>query len=397
MKARHWLGLALICGTAGFGLGLGLGRAKNPMFAPAVTPAAFAGDNAPRGAALTPPAASARHTAIVDVAQAVSPAVVSIGVTKTTYVRQYDPFGGDLFFTPYLMTRLKRDFPYLGSGFIIDTHGHVITNYHVVEDSTSIQVTLTDGRSFQARLLDADSFIDVALLEIEGLDAADRLPIIKLGNSDDIMIAESVLAIGNPFGPLLADPRPSVSVGVVSAVNRSIKTGETSDRFYQDMIQTDAAINPGNSGGPLVNLDGEAIGINTFILSRSGDSAGGGFSIPINRAMKIANEIIQFGKLRSIHPGFEMRNLSPFLIQTLHLNATSGALIWSTEVDGPAARAGLEPGDVVIAIDGKPIATAEDLVTTLKLHTVGDRLRLRVKRQEREIELAYAVEEGRAP
>ena len=235
-------------------------------------------DRAPRGdlapAAIAQPVSpktfsrSNRHTIVVDVAQRVSPAVVSISVTKITGERQWDMFGGE-FFAPYNLIMRERNFPYLGSGFVIDQSGRTLTNYHVVEDSSAITITLPDGRSFKAKLLDADSYLDIALLQIEGLKPGDKLPTIPLGDSNSMMIGESVLAIGNPYGPLLADPRPSVSVGVVSAVNRSFR-GQQQSHIYQDMIQTDAAINPGNSGGPLINLDGEAIGINTFIFSRSG-------------------------------------------------------------------------------------------------------------------------------
>jgi serine protease Do len=349
----------------------------------------------------TPPRAaraanSNRHTIIVDVAQSVSPAVVSIGVTKTTYVRQYDPFGGDLFFTPYLISPLKQNFPYLGSGFIIDKQGHVVTNYHVVENSTSIYVTLTDKRTYPAKLLDADRFVDIALLQIQNLKGDEDLPVIAIGDSSDIMIGETVLAIGNPFGPLIADPRPSVSVGVVSAVNRTFNDLQH-ERIYQDMIQTDAAINPGNSGGPLVNLDRQAIGINTFIFSSSGESASVGFSIPISRVMKTVDEILRYGKVRALRSDFEYVTVTPYLVQALTLDVKSGVLIKSVDVGGPADRAGLQPGDVILAVNDKDMKTAEDLLSMLLAHSVGDQLKLTVVRQGQRRQLNYTLQEAKQP
>lgn len=337
-----------------------------------------------------------RRTLIVDVAEAVSPAVVSIGATRTTYMREADPFGFDLYFPLYKYS--QREYPYLGSGFIIDKEGHVLTNYHVVQGATRITVTLTDRRTFDARLLDADRFVDVALLQIEGA-ARENLPTVRLGDSDDIMIAETVLAIGNPFGPLISDPRPSVSVGVVSAVDRSFKLTtdpQGGEHTYRNMIQTDAAINPGNSGGPLVNLNGEVIGINSFIFSRSGDSASVGFSIPINRARKIADEILTYGHVRPIRVDLEPLNLTPAVRQWLQLTVDKGALIKSIEIGGPAERAGLEPGDVIVQADGVPISDAEDLMAHILSRNVGDQIELLVVRQKETLRIIYPVTEAQS-
>lgn len=383
------------------GLGIGAGFA---LFAPhadllasparaQAAPAAPVGEPLGLPAVQSSPAHSNRHTIIVDVAQAVSPAVVSIGVSKTTYVRQYDPFGGDLFFTPYLIAPLKQNFPYLGSGFILNKEGHVVTNYHVVEDAKEIFVTLTDRRTFPARLLDADRYVDIAVLKIEGLRGDENLPTLALGNSDEIMIGETVMAIGNPFGPLIADPRPSVSVGVISAANRSFRDSQQ-QRIYQDMIQTDAAINPGNSGGPLVNLDQQVIGINTFIFSESGNSAGVGFSIPINRVAKIVGEILQHGKVRAIRKDFEFVTVSSYLVQVLSLTTRSGALVKAIDVGGPGDRAGMQPGDVIIGVNQKEIKSADDLLGHLLSHTVGDTLRLTLVRQDQRFDVSYTIEEA---
>jgi serine protease Do len=392
----RWIGKLALVGMFGAGIGLGLQWSGAPQrHAAAIDPAGEAHAQQPAIATATGPG-SPRGTIVVDVAQRVSPAVVSIGATKATYIRESDPFGFDLYFPLYQYA--KREFPYLGSGFILDAKGHVLTNYHVVQGATRINVTLTDRRSFTARLLDADTYVDVALLRIEGLDPDETLPTLPLGDSDGILIGETVLAVGNPFGPLISDPRPSVSVGVVSAVDRSFKLTQDNysgaEHTYRNMIQTDAAINPGNSGGPLVNLDGEAIGINTFIFSRSGDSASVGFSIPINRARKIAEEILQFGRVRAIRVDIEPLNLTPSIRQWLQLTVDKGALVKSIEIGGPAERAGLEPGDVVTGCDGVPINDAEDLMAHIMSRNVGDKIAMQVKRQEQDLELSYPVTEA---
>ena len=406
-KILQWFGICLALGVLGLGVGLGLSlggfgdrfATPNPgqptiSLSPggqawAQTPA----DGIPN-ATTGSGRGSARHTHIVDIAERVSPAVVSIGVTKTQIIRQYDPFGGDLFFPPYLTRRLKRNFPYLGSGFIIDKKGHVITNYHVIENASSINVTLTDRRTYTARVLDADRYVDIALLQIEQLEPDEDLPTLPLGDSDDIMIGETALAVGNPFGPLIADPRPSVSVGVVSAVQRSFQP-HSEGRIYQDMIQSDAAINPGNSGGPLVNLDGEAIGINTFIFSRSGDSASVGFSIPVNRARRIVDEILEFGKIRSLRLDFDVLSLTDYIIQALDLNVRHGALVRSIDIGGAAEAAGLEPGDVIVQVDDKPIEDDQALLANFLTRTVGEKMTLKIVRQGNPMTLTYQITEAR--
>lgn len=387
------LALAIAFGLgAGLGLGWRLGG-NSEVSLPALDLHLSQGGRAWAQAPVPAQAAtSPRHTIVVDVAQALSPAVVSIGVTKTTYQR--DPFFGDNFFFPnYLVVPHRRQFPYLGSGVILDAEGHVLTNYHVIEDAEAISVTLTDNRSYSAQLLDADRYVDIALLKITDLKPGETLPIAVPGDSDDVMIGETVLAIGNPYGPLIADPQPSVSVGVISAVNRSFKT-DPSKPIYQNMIQTDAAINPGNSGGPLVNLAGEVIGINTFIFSRSGDSASIGFSIPINRCMRVVEEIKQYGKIRAIAMDFESLSLTPYIIQVLDLSVTRGALVRAIDLGGSAETAGLQPGDVIVGCDGIDVASREDLIAQFLARTVGETLRFTVIRQGERVEVDYVIKEG---
>ena len=336
---------------------------------------------------------SSRHTIVVDVARQVSPAVVSIGVTRTTYRRLYDPFGGDFFFAPYSIRPVREHLPYLGSGFIIDDEGHIVTNWHVVEDANEINVTLTDHRTYPAKLLDADTYVDIALLKIEGLKEDELLPYARLGDSDDIMIGETVLAIGNPFGPMLADPQPSVSMGVVSAVRRSFRVGTGGNqKIYEDAIQTDAAINPGNSGGPLINLDGEVVGINTFIFSRSGDSASVGFSTPINRAARIVNEIKEYGELRQMRIDFKTVSLTPYLVDIYALSVRSGAMVYEVDRDGPAYRSGLRPGDVIVDVEGKLIRGKEDVRDQMLARTIGENLKITIIRDDERKNLNYTIQ-----
>lgn len=229
-----------------------------------------------------------RNNAITQAVKDVEPAVVSVNVIKTEVVRgSYNPFGfpfGDFFGVP-----MQRQVQSIGSGIIFNSEGHIITNAHVVSGATQIKVVLPDAREFDAKLLGIDESGDIAVLKIEGKD----LPVAKLGTSGDLIIGEWAIALGNPYGFLMNDTNPSVAVGVISAVNRNFGQRQDS-KVYKNMIQTDAAINPGNSGGPLVNINGEVIGINTFIVSESGGSIGIGFALPIDRVKKVAKELILY-------------------------------------------------------------------------------------------------------
>jgi serine protease Do len=216
-----------------------------------------------------------RESAITKAVRAVEPAVVSINVVKTEIIRGGNPFGG--FFDFFGFGPMQRQVQSIGSGVIYDPKGFIVTNAHVVEGATQIKVVLPDKREFDARIIGANVERDIAKLKIEG----SNLPFAKLGSSSDIIIGEWSIAVGNPYGFLMNDSNPSVSVGVVSAVNRSFAP-RSDKRSYRNMIQTDTAINPGNSGGPLVNIKGEIIGINTFILSESGGNIGIGFAIPVD-------------------------------------------------------------------------------------------------------------------
>ena len=226
-------------------------------------------------------AAAKRINSITEAVKAVEPAVVSINVIKTEYVRAASPFGFG-FFDFFGSIPLLRQVESIGSGVIYDSNGYIITNAHVVSSAAQIKVILPDKREFSGTVAGIDDIHDIAKVKING----NKLPAAQLGNSNDLITGEWSIALGNPYGFLLNDSKPSVSVGVISAINRNFAARQDR-REYKAMIQTDAAINQGNSGGPLVNINGEVVGINTFILSESGGNIGIGFAIPINSVKNI--------------------------------------------------------------------------------------------------------------
>jgi serine protease Do len=334
------------------------------------------------GASIT----ESRGNAIVQAARAVGPAVVSISVVQTKYVRgriPMDPFGG--FFDRYLPGPVYRErVPSLGSGVIIDRAGVILTNEHVVHMAEEIKVSLTDGRTFDAQVIGSDPNYDLAVLRISGED----LPVAPLGDSDDLMVGEWAIAIGNPFGYLLNDYQPTVTVGVVSAVNRDINT-QSSTGIYKNMIQTDAAINPGNSGGPLANGDGRVIGINTFIFTESGGSLGIGFAIPINVASRVVKEILQYGEVRRIWIGLTVVEVTPYLAAYHNLRQGRGLFVRELEEGSPADRAGVQVGDLITEVGGEPVSNLGQAQRLIFGAAVGDVITLRIERDggERDIKI----------
>ena len=303
-----------------------------------------------------------RTTAIVRAARNVAPAVVTIAVRGQEQVRQRTVWG------EYLVPRETQG---LGSGFIIDQHGSVLTNHHVVEGATEILVTLPDIRDFNARLVGSDPRNDIAVLALEG---ASNLPVAPIGTSSDLMIGEWTVAIGNPFGGLLSNPEPSVTAGVVSALDRHIVPKGYDEEFHLGMIQTDAAINPGNSGGPLVNALGEVIGINSSILSRSGGSDGLGFAIPIDRALRIASDLLEYGEVRRAWLGMEVN-----AVEADDFGRSRGVRIVRVVPGSPAATAGIRAGSRLVRAGGTRMATPLDFeAVKLGLHA-GDRIELEVE------------------
>jgi serine protease Do len=311
---------------------------------------------------------NSRNNAIVQATKKVNQAVVSITVTQVRIVSAVpfnDPFF-DQFFSDFFPRRQFREqVKGLGSGVIISSDGYLLTNGHVVENATKIKVTLPDSRQFDAEVVDIDHSQDIALLKIK----EKGLPYAALGNSGDLMIGEWAIALGNPYGFLLEDTRPTVTVGVISAVNRTIKAGTEEGRIYKDMIQTDAAINRGNSGGPLVNADGEVVGINTFIFSQAGGSEGIGFAIPIDRVKNFIEEAKKFGasakseaKVDKIKTalGLIVTDINPSLARKYQLYNNTGVLVIEVEPNGISTTMGIEAGDVILSINGEAPANAAD-------------------------------------
>ncbi len=345
------------------------------------------------GLVASPSVDQSRRTAIVNAAERVSPAVVSVSVLSTVVASRplfEDPFFGEFwghfFPAPYVRRRVHA----LGSGFIVDSSGIVITNAHVVADADQIKVTLPDGRTFDAELLGEADPLDIAVLRIPG----EHLPVAPLGNSDDLLIGEWAIAIGNPFGFLMEDLEPTVTVGVISALHRNFKG--RSERLYRDMIQTDAAINPGNSGGPLVNSLGEVIGMNTFIITKSGGSEGMGFAIPINTVMKIVREIVQYGHVREGYLGITVQDLTDALREGLGYEGTGGVLINSVDPEGPLARK-VQEGNLLLQINHRPILNTGDFEDFTYALVPGERFTLTLWRKGRTFTVTVRSTEFRVP
>ena len=289
---------------------------------------------------------SSRQTAIVTASRRVSPSVVTVNVIRSEVVRPRDFF--DLFFGPVQ----RRQVAGLGSGIILREDGLILTNEHVIRGAQQVVVTLSDGRDFEAEILGVDEATDLALLRIP----ARGLPAAPLGDSDDLMIGEWVIAIGNPFGFLLSNSEPTVTAGVVSGLGRNIiPDGQDQRRYYLDMIQTDAAINPGNSGGPLVNALGEVVGVNSAILSRSGGSEGLGFAVPINRARRVAEDILAHGHVRRAWIGLEVEPAG-----ANRFGRCRALRVASVAPASPAARAGIRPGMMLESVGRKQLRTPLD-------------------------------------
>jgi serine protease Do len=337
--------------------------------------------------------ASSRRNAIVRAVDRVAPAVVTISVTQLRRERTV-PFADDprwQYFFPELGREFVRRVQSMGSGFIVSPDGMILTNEHVIRGATQIVVNLPDGRSFEGRIFGgADEQADIAIVKID----AENLPAAPLGRSDDLMIGEWAIAIGNPFGYLIRDAHPTVTVGVISALNRDFNASDAGGRTYRDMIQSDASINPGNSGGPLVNCEGYVIGINTFIFSQGGGSEGVGFAIPIQKARQVLEDIVQFGEVRhNFWTGIHIQDVNRWIAESLGLQSDRGAIITNVESGSPGAKAGLQRGDVIISVNGKKISSDRDVRDEFVGATVGQRIEIKVIRSGRERTITLVLEE----
>jgi serine protease Do len=308
---------------------------------------------------------ASRRTALVSAADRVSPAVVSINVTSRQQVTPRSPW--DFFFVPE-QARVVQGY---GTGFVLRPGGIIVTNQHVVANADQVMVTLRDGSDLPATVLGEDPITDIAVLRVK----RDNLPTVALGHSTDLMIGEWVVALGNPYAYLLGNAEPTVTVGVVSATGRNILPGGDQTGLYLDMIQTDAAINPGNSGGPLTNALGEVVGVNSSIFSNSGGSVGLGFAIPIERAVRVADEIIRSGTVRRAWVGLEVEGANAMR----EWKSQGGVVLSSVAPGGPAARAGLRPSDVLVEANGRRLRNYLDWeAVKLDLH-VGDAVDILVR------------------
>ena len=327
---------------------------------------------------------NSRHTAITKAVKKVSPATVSITVTE---VRQggrrlaFDEFYNRFFFAP-----TEREFSSMGSGFIISEDGLVVTNEHVADkNAQKIVISLTDGSQYEAEILGADELADLALLKIK----ADRkFPYVEFGDSDEVMVGEWSLAIGNPFG-LFEAAQPSVTVGVVSALNRDFRPDPNHPRVYLNMIQTDAAINRGNSGGPLVNSDGKVIGVNTFIFTGGTSSGfvGLGFAIPSNRVEKIIDQLASTGEVSvAYNPGMETTEMTYQLVRKYNLPQVPGLLVTSVNKDGPAFECGIVPGDIILKVGNERVQSQMHLKAMFREYAEGDTMRIELLREGKRYE-----------
>jgi serine protease Do len=327
--------------------------AKAPLWSETPTPVAAVTTTAPNW---------------VEIAKAVKPAVVNISTKRQV---QNDFFQR---FAPDAPSRAVRS---LGSGFVINADGHIVTNNHVVDDASEILVKLSDGRELPAKVVGRDPKTDLALLKIE----ATGLPVIPLGDSRALQVGEPVMAVGNPFGL-----EQTVTTGIVSATSRVIGEGP-----YDDFIQTDASINPGNSGGPLIDARGLAVGINTAIFSRTGGSVGIGFAIPIDLAKTVVAQLDTTGHVVRGWLGVTIQPVTADLAKSFHLPQATGALVSAVAPDSPAQKAGVKQGDVIVAYNGRKVARSDDLPRVVAETPVGHEATLEVLRDGKPVTLRAQV------
>ncbi|MEW6173400.1 MAG: trypsin-like peptidase domain-containing protein [Bacillota bacterium] len=321
--------------------------------------------------------------AIAGIVERTGSAVVKIDTLTTVGGSQLDPFYNDPFFRQFFggMSPRQQEYrPSLGSGFIISEDGYVLTNEHVVENASEIQVTVAGySKPFKARLVGSDYDLDLAVVKIE---ADKKLPYLKLGDAEKMKVGDWVIAIGNPYGL-----DHTVTVGVISAKGRPI---DIEDRHYKNLLQTDASINPGNSGGPLLNLDGEVIGINTAVNVQA---QGIGFAIPSNTVKSILSDLMNKGKVVRPWLGVQVQSVDKQWADYLGLSKTEGALVVGVVAGSPAERSGISRGDVVLEIANKKIKTPDDLVSVITEQKVGSKVDILVWRNGKMVRVSVSINE----
>ena len=328
---------------------------------------------------------NSRKNIITNTVEKVSPSIVGISVIE---IRQYrDPFSSffnDPFFRQFFGDRgtHSQEVKGLGSGYIISPDGYIVTNDHVAGNAAEIKVTLTDTRIFEAKIIGTDAASDICLLKIE----EENLPYVDLGNSDDVIIGEWVIALGNPFGLFELNDKPTVTVGVVSATGMNLE--QINERYYLNMIQTDAAINGGNSGGPLVNSLGEVIGMNTIIFT-SGNNSGNiglGFAIPINKVKRIVDELREYGRIeRDFEIGLRIQSIDEGIAKYYNLKTTKGVIVTSIYPGTPAEKAGIEVGDIILEVEGFKINSESSIFGVFHEFRTGQEVTLQILRDHKEL------------
>jgi serine protease Do len=361
--------LALLLGSTALGGGLALGMSGRAAAAP----------TASAGSPIVPAVPEARIPDFADLVAQVKPAVVSITTKMQADAEVAEP--PLPFMMPMPQERQRRVIEARGSGFIVDASGIVVTNNHVVKGAKSVTVTLDDGTELGAKIIGRDARTDLAVLKLEAGDR--KFPFIQLGNSASVRPGEWVVAMGNPFGL-----GGTVTAGIVSAKGRDIGAGP-----YDQFIQIDAPINQGNSGGPLFTQDGKVVGVNSAILSPSGGSIGIGFAIPSNVVKSVVAELEKSGHVTRGYAGLEMQSIDPEMAKALHLSGPEGALVAGVEPDGPSAKAGIAPGDVIREVDGHAVKDPRELAMQVSSVKPGEHVTFAVLRDGKPLTIALTVAE----
>ncbi|MBN1998802.1 trypsin-like peptidase domain-containing protein [candidate division KSB1 bacterium] len=333
---------------------------------------------------ISDPITESRHNAITRAVEKVSPAVVGINIIQVKYYIRPSPFSDDPFFRHFFSDiPIKKKVKSLGSGFLFQNDGYILTNQHVIQNATEIIVTVAGGQQYMAKVVGEDIVTDVAVLKIEGK----KFPVVEFGNSDEVLIGEWSIALGNPFGLFDRSSSPIVTVGVISAKGQDFGRLDN-EHIYENMLQTDAAINGGNSGGPLVNSDGNVIGMNTWIISGSETKSaniGIGFAIPINRVNRIINDLMLYGYVdRSFWTGIYYHPMTVSAARKLGLQSVYGVLITGIDKSSPAEKAGLRVDDIIVAINGQDVNDYSDVKNIRENSDLkkGDTITLRIFRKK---------------